>query len=156
MTERLNRRQSTRRERKTAQRLRRDRAYRWGWYYGRELKAFGEPPKPILYALFVLFLPLAVVVTAVWILVIKPLRMARGFPNGVDRQGNGWGAERDEKAFLNHPDDYLAITGIVIAVGLISHLFIGNAPVRVSIVIICLVVSVATLLMVLLQRDRNG
>lgn len=61
-----------RRERKRQQERWRSRLYRFGWYYGRELKTFGEPPKLVLYALGVLFLPVALLVGLLWVLFVKP------------------------------------------------------------------------------------
>jgi hypothetical protein len=61
----------------------RSRAYRFGWYYGRELKTFGEPPRPVLYALGVLLLPVALVFGAIWLIVIRPtLAIVRRFTKG--------------------------------------------------------------------------
>ena len=66
--------QVDRRKRKRQRKKWQSRAYRFGSYYGRELKTFGEPPRPVFFALFVLLFPVALVFAAVWVILIKPTR----------------------------------------------------------------------------------
>jgi hypothetical protein len=60
------------------------------------------------------------------------------------------------RLYAFHSDFFISIGGVAVAVGLLALLYVGYAPLRIFVVVTCLVVAPLALVMVFVKQDDES